>query len=110
MLDDLKFGARMMAKRPGTSALAALALALGIGLTTVMFSIVQGVVLRGLPFDESDKILYVARTNRAQPNDLQPASIHDFDDWRRVQRSFVELAAFADVDATLTTGSTPERY
>ena len=48
VLDDLKFGARMMAKRPGASALAALALALGIGLTTIMFSIVEGVVLRGL--------------------------------------------------------------
>ena len=56
-LQDLRYGARMMVKRPGTSAIAIIALALGIGLTTTMFSIVEGVLLRGLPFPESDRIL-----------------------------------------------------
>ena len=46
---DLRYAVRMIAKHPGASALAVVALALGIGLTTTMFSIVQGAVLRGLP-------------------------------------------------------------
>ena len=50
---DLRYGVRMLRKRPGTSALAAAALALGIGLTTTMFSIVDGAFLRGLPFEDS---------------------------------------------------------
>jgi putative ABC transport system permease protein len=111
MFGDLRFGIRMLAKRPGASALAVVALALGIGLTTIMFSIVEGVILRGLPFDESDRILYVGRFSRTQPGEeIQPASIHDFEDWRRLQRSFEDLAGFAQVDATITAGIGPERY
>ena len=64
---DLKYALRMLIKRPGTTVLAIIALALGIGLTATMFSIVQGVILRGLPFDESEKILYVGRVNTTQP-------------------------------------------
>ena len=57
---DLRYGVRMIAKRPGTSAIAIVALALGIGLTTTMFSIVQGVILRGLPFAESERIAFIS--------------------------------------------------
>ena len=56
MLNDLRVGFRMLLKRPGTSAIAVLALALGIGLTTTMFSIVQGAFMRGLPFEESERL------------------------------------------------------
>ena len=54
-LKDVRYVVRMIAKRPGTSAIAIVALALGIGLTTTMFSIVQGVILRGLPFEAGDQ-------------------------------------------------------
>ena len=59
-LQDVRYGARMILKRPGTSAIAIVALALGIGLTTTMFSIVEGVILRGLPFPESDRIILIS--------------------------------------------------
>ncbi len=79
---DVRFGARMLLKRRGISALAAIALALGIGLTTTMFSIIEGVILRGLPLDHADRILYVARTTPGRDGG-DAATADDFLDWQR---------------------------
>ena len=57
LLGDIRYGARMLVKRPGLSALGIVALALGIGLTTTMFSIVYAAVLRGLPYERSDRLV-----------------------------------------------------
>ncbi len=65
-LNDIRFGARMLLKRPGLSATAVVALALGIGLTTSMFSIVYGMVLRGLPFEDPDALVAINQTRPAQ--------------------------------------------
>jgi putative ABC transport system permease protein len=95
LISDIRFGVRMLVKRAGTSALAALALALGIGLTTTMFSIVNGAVLRGLPFEASERILHLGRVNPTiSPEDFD-VSLHDYADWRERQKAFSELAAFA---------------
>ena len=85
----------MLLKRPGTSALAVVALGLGIGLTTTMFSIVHGVFLRGLPFDRSDRILAVGDYNRRQAGPPPPRGliVADYLDVRAAQRSFEDLAA-----------------
>lgn len=91
---DLRFGTRMLLKRPGTTTLAIVALALGIGLTTTMFSIVNGAVLRGLPFDESERILHIERLNPTQGNITFEVTGHDFVDYRSRQQSFSDLAAF----------------
>jgi predicted permease len=110
-LQDLRYGVRMLAKRPGTSIIAIVALSLGIGLTTTMFSIVQGVMLRGLPFEQGDRIHYIGRTrtqNRAA--DPGPASLHDFVDWRARQTSFESLAGYSETSVTLSgDGTWPER-
>jgi predicted permease len=94
---DLRFGARMLLKQRGTAALAIVALALGIGLTTTMFSIVDGVFLRGLPFDHAEALIYVgekdARKPGNRPNEIPP---DDFIDWRRQQTTCEDLAAFRD--------------
>jgi predicted permease len=92
---DLRFGARMLLKRPGTTALAIAALALGIGLTTTMFSIVNGAILRGLPFEESERILHIERMNPTQGNSTFEVSGHDFVDYRSRQQVFSDFAAFA---------------
>src|SRR5262249_14023776 len=108
--NDIRHSVRALAARPGTSILAMLALALGIGLTTTMFSIVQGAFLRGLPFDESDRIMYIGRANTSQPDRPNSPSINDFLDWRQNQRSFEELAAFTQTSVVVTGGMAPERY
>ncbi|MCL4814244.1 MAG: ABC transporter permease [Vicinamibacteraceae bacterium] len=109
---DLRHGLRLVLRRPVASMLAIVALALGIGLTTTMFSIVNGAVLRGLPFERADRILHLARLNPAEFGaDDFDVSIHDYEDWKARQRSFEELATFRMITANVSgTGALPERY
>ena len=94
LLGDIRYGTRMLFKRPGLSALAIVALALGIGLTTTMFSIVYAAALKGLPYERSDRLVAIFRNRPAQDIQFMPASIHDFMDWREQQKSFEAIAAF----------------
>ena len=111
LLADLRFGARMLLKRPGTTTLAIAALGLGIGLTTTMFSIVNGAILRGLPFDESERILHIERRNPAQGNSTFEVSGHDFVDYRARQQSFSDFAAFARTPVVVSgQGMNADRY
>ncbi len=91
---DIRYGARMLVKNPGLSALAILALALGIGLTTTMFSIVYAAAWKGLPYQRSDRLVMVARTRPAQGIQFMAVDIHDFIDWREQQTSCEGLAAY----------------
>ena len=102
LLTDIRIGTRMLRKRAATSLLAVVALALGIGLTTTMFSIVNGAVLRGLPFEESDRILHLARFNPTQGDDDFEVSLHDFVDWRDRQKVFSHFAAFSPEQVTVS--------
>ena len=109
---DVRFGLRMLRKRPGTTALATIALALGIGLTTIMFSIVNGAFLRGLPFDEADRIAYVG-TTQPERNQGRPVSvkIDDMLAFQRFQTAFSELGAYSHLQADLSAdGIVPARY
>src|SRR5262245_20512670 len=109
-LQDFRYGVRMIVKRPGTSAIAIIALALGIGLTTTMFSIVEGVILRGLPFPESERIMLLRRATVKDPARRDNVTLHDFADWRTQQKSFDSLAGYYGQTVTMA-GDTgyPER-
>lgn len=98
---DLRYAGRMIGKHRGTSVLAVIALALGIGLTTTMFSIVQGVILRGLPFEDSDRILFLQLATPANPRG-RSLSVHDYIDFRARQQSFESLEAYTQTSMTLT--------
>jgi predicted permease len=111
LLADIRYGARMLIKRPGINALAIVALALGIGLTTTMFSIVYVAVLRGLPYEDSDELVALFRTRPAQDIRFMAVSIHDFADWRAQQKSFEDIAAyFAETVNVGGTEGRPIRY
>ncbi len=111
LLGDIRYGIRMFVKRPGLSALAVVALALGIGLTTTMFSIVYVSVLKGLPYEHADRLVAIFRTQPAQNIDFLPVSIHDFSDWRAQQKSFEALAAYyAETVNVSGTEGRPIRY
>ena len=93
LLRDLRYGARSLLKTPRLTAIAVVALALGIGLTGTMFSIVYGALVRGLPFDEPEQIVAVWRTNLSRDVRRMNTPVHDFEDWKKSQRSFQELGA-----------------
>ncbi len=108
---DLRFGLRMVVKRPGLSMIVILTLALGIGLTTTVFSIVNGVVYKGLPFEDSHRIMSLGRTNPAREIQFMGVSIHDFVDWQDQQAAFESLSLWGVSPVNLSwSEGRPERY
>src|SRR5215210_6332420 len=89
---DIRFGARMLIKNPGFTVIAVLALALGIGANTAIFSVVNAVLLRPLPYKDPDRLVYVLRT---QPPIMRgPISRPDFLEWQSQQKVFQDVAAY----------------
>ena len=105
---DLHFAGRTLRRNPSFTLIAAFTLALGIGATTVAFSLVKGVLLRPLPFP-SDQELVVIREHRLD-GDVQTLSFPNFDDFRNQSRSFEGIAAlrFA-AESTILGGAEPAR-
>ena len=88
VLRDIRYATRSLRKSRALTAVAVLALTLGIGLTTTMFSIVYGALLKGMPFPDPDRLVAVARQNLSRGNDRMLTQIHDFLDYREQQRTF----------------------
>src|SRR5690606_32099790 len=105
-----RYAMRMLLKHPAVSGLAVAALALGIGLTAIMFSIVYGAMLRGLPFENGDRIVALQRANPSIGSDGMGVSIHDYLDWRAEQTSFDELAALYEGTVNVRWSDEPERF
>lgn len=110
-IQDLKFGFRMLRKYPGMTAIAVIALSLGIGLTTMMFSITYGALYRGLPLANANRIMHLERNNLAEGINSMEVTIHDFRDWREQQTSFEDIAAFYEGTVNVSgLEGRPERY
>ena len=106
---DLKFGARMLAKNPGFTAVAVLTLALGIGANTAIFSVVNAVLLRPLPYPEPDRLIRVWESNPQRGWLDFSASAPNFEDWRKSNQVFSQLAAQEFTTFNLTGVGDPER-
>lgn len=107
---DVRYGWRTLARNRGTTAMAVVALALGIGLTTVMFSIIYGTLLRGLPFDDASRIASVMEANPSHGVDQQDLSMHDFFAYRDGQKSFETFGAYLPMQTIDISGDgRPER-
>jgi predicted permease len=109
LIRDFRHGLRMLLGSPGMSAIAVVALALGIGVTTTMFSIVYGALIRGLPFDHADRIYAVQRYDTQTGNNVG-VPIHDYRDWRAQQSSFEILAASYTGTVNVRGSEAPQRY
>lgn len=108
---DVRFGVRMLIRHPGHTLAAVLALALGIGLATAMFSIVYGVMFRGLPFPESERILHVENNNPSREEPSLEVYLHDFLDYKARQKTFESLAGYYGGTLNLSgDGEEPERF
>jgi putative ABC transport system permease protein len=106
---DLRFGARMLFKQPGFTAIAALTLALGIGANITIFSVVNSVLLRPLPYPNSDRLVFLW-SDSPKLNIRERASAYaNFSEWRDQNKSFEDLAVFDPTVVTLTGGAEPEQ-
>ncbi len=109
--DELRHALRVLWRRRLLAGIAVLTLGLGIGLTAAMFSIVNGVVLRGLPVRDPGRLRYIDRAFASERSGSSAVPMADFLDWRRAQRSFEDLAAFHFTVINVSgTPAPPERY
>ena len=105
---DLRFGARMLFKQPGFTAIAALTLGLGIGANITIFSVVNAVLLRPLPYPDSDRLVYLWSAAPKQNISERASAYANFSDWRAQNTSFEDLAVSDPTVVTLTGAAEPE--
>jgi putative ABC transport system permease protein len=94
MLDDLRYAIRMLFKSPGFTAVAMITLALGIGANTAIFSVVNAVLIRPMPYQEPDRLVIIHQTDLKKGWSWVPPSPADFLDWKEQNQVFDEIAAF----------------
>ena len=109
LIQDLRFAVRLLIKDRWFTAVAVIALALGIGVNATVFTFVNAVLIRGLPFNDPDRILVVASRD-ARGRD-RGVSYQDFADWRGATRTFAGLAAYSGQTMNVSDeGRAPERF
>src|SRR5215470_7379852 len=109
LLQDLRFGARMLVKNPGFTLIAVLTLALGIGANTAIFSVVNAVLLRALPYAEPEHIVVIGGLNRQRGNGTLTFSYPQWQVMQEQNQSFAEIATYASESFILTGMEAPEQ-
>jgi len=109
LIKDVRFALRSFLKRPGFLVIAIATLALGIGATTAMFTVVNSMLLRPLPFPEPEQIVLVFGINPRQGITESNVSVPDIADWQQQSQSFQQIAAFFSGGLFLTIGDETER-
>src|SRR5271155_5508818 len=107
---DLRFAFRMLAKRPGFTTVAVLALALGIGANTAVFSVLRGVVLRPLPYKDPDRLVAVWESNLKANALREPSSPPNLKDWSEQNRCFSGMAGYTLGWSALTDSGEAEMF
>jgi putative ABC transport system permease protein len=110
VLQDIRFAIRLLNKDRWFTAVATLALAIGIGMNTTVFTLVNALLIRGLPFVDPDRLMYVGERDVVRGRNFGVSWL-DFQAWRDSQKSFVDLAAWSAGTMNVSDeGRTPERY
>jgi predicted permease len=108
-IQDLRYGLRALAKNPGFTTIAILTLALGIGANTAIFSVLNAVVLRPLPYRDPGQLAVLWTDNLRQNLHEERTSYPNFEDWKVQNRAFADMAFCSAFTVNLTGGETPER-
>jgi predicted permease len=109
LLQDLRYGARMLMKSPAVTVVAIIALTLGIGANTAIFSVVHAVMLRSFPYQDGEKLAIVwehRKSGKANPQNV--INMGNFFDWKDQNTVFSDMAAFFDLNVNLTGDGQPE--
>ncbi|MGH7445345.1 MAG: ABC transporter permease, partial [Longimicrobiales bacterium] len=109
MLRDVRFAFRTLLRNRGFAVAALVALALGIGASTAVFSVVNAVLIRPLPYADPDEVMIVWLRNVPESIDEDVTSFPNFSDWQARNTSFEHLAAVSRSNVNLTTGGEPEQ-
>ncbi|MEA3246019.1 MAG: ABC transporter permease [Gemmatimonadota bacterium] len=109
-LRDFRYGVRTLAKSPGLTIVATIALTLGIGLTTTMFSITYGAIMRGLPYADGDRIVQVRRDQPERGNRRMNMPVAEYEEFRTLQHSFDAFAAWYSGTVNVSGTGDAERY
>jgi len=110
LVQDLRYALRTLRRAPGFALVAVLVLAIGIGATTAMFSLVDTMLVRGLPYAEADRlVVLIGNVQRAGGVERRGNSYPDHVDWRARATSFEDMAAYTTLIATLQGADEPER-
>lgn len=106
---DLRYGARKLIKTPGLTLVAVIALTLGIGANTALFSVVNAVLLRSLPYSDGERLAMVWENRRSgNVNPQNVINLGNFFDWKAQNNVFTDMAAFYDSNENLTSDGEPE--
>lgn len=106
---DVRYGLRVLRKSPGFVVIAVLALALGVGANTAIFSVVNALLLRPLNYENPDRLTMVWEKSVKRGFGAIPTSLPNFNDLRTANTTFEDLGAFTDTNFNLTGGDVPER-
>jgi putative ABC transport system permease protein len=106
---DLRYGARMLLKKPGFTLIAVVTLALGIGATTAIFSVVNAVLLRPLPFPQAERVVRLWQSHQPTNRPRFSVTYPDFQDWRQQNQAFTHLAAYREDGFNLQAGAAARR-
>lgn len=109
LIQDLRYGVRMLLKQPGFTVIAVIALALGIGANTAIFSVVNAVLLKPLPFADADRLVIVYESNLQRGSTRSSASYPNFADWREQNHVFERMSSYHTSDFVLTGEGEPAR-
>ena len=107
LFQDVRYGVRMLVKSPGFAVVTILALALGIGANSAIFTVVSAVLLRPLPYPAPDRLMMLWTYNPRQGYNKDVSAYPNFDDWRRQSASFEGMSAYFGANFTLTQAGDP---
>jgi putative ABC transport system permease protein len=110
LMQDLRYSVRLIRKAPTFASLVILILALGIGANSSIFSVVNAVLLRPLPYTQPQQLVYLEESNPQQGFPRFSASPANFLDWRAQNRSFEQMVAFAEDSSNVMLGDSPEQW
>ncbi|HYE90023.1 MAG TPA: ABC transporter permease [Terriglobales bacterium] len=110
LLQDLRYGLRVLLKRPGFALVTVLTLALGVGANTAIFSVVNGTLLRPLPYREAERVMTIWQKDLQAGKERDDASPANFADWRERAESFEAMAAVEPYGHNLTGQGEPENF